>query len=172
MEGLRRGPAYFLVGAALAVFVRVDWSTPRDWGGGVMPDGSDGLPAGVRVGALVHPDAGSDGPLLPEPPEPPTVNVFGEGTVLELRVWTACWGWGCFDAFGRPENLDRVEGNGPLYVEFPVLGWEFSATTEPVGIECGRRQQEPLTPLSATVHELVPQGPQPSGIRPSPTGSS
>ena len=158
MEALRRGLAYFLVGAAVAVFVRVDWSTPRDWGVGVMPDGSDELPAEVEVRALVHPEAGSDGPVLPEPSEPPTVNLFGEGVALELTVWTACWGWGCFDAFGRPANLDRVEGNGPLYVEFPVLGWEFSAITEPVGIECGRRQQEPLTPLSSTVHELVPQG--------------
>ena len=48
--------------------------------------------------------------------------------------------------------------NGPLYVEFPVVGWEFSATTEPIGVECGRRQHEALDRLSPTVHELVPQG--------------
>lgn len=158
MEVARRGLVYFLVGAAVAAFVRVDWSTPREWGEGVAPEGSEGLPAGVEVRALVHPSAGFEGPLLPEPPAPPTVNVFGENVALELRVWTACWAWGCFDSFGRPDDLDRVEGNGPLYVEFPVLGWEFAAITEPVGLECGRLQNETLALLTPTVHELVPQG--------------
>ena len=51
MEALRRGPAYFLIGAALAVFVRVDWSTPTDWGSGVMPESSEGLPAEIAVRA-------------------------------------------------------------------------------------------------------------------------
>lgn len=161
MEVVRRGLVYVLIGAALAVFVRVDWSTPRDPGGDVRPESPDGLPAEVEIRELVHPAH----PFPPEsydplwsPSEPPTVNVSGPGVAMELTVWTACWGWGCFDAFGRPDDLDRVRGNRPLYVEFPVLGWEFAATTEPVGVECGRRQREPLRRLSPTVHELVPQG--------------
>ena len=93
-------------------------------------------------------------------PEPPTVNVFGDGVALELPVWTACWGRGyCFDGFFRPKDLKRVQGNGPLYVEFPVAGWGFTANTEPVGVECGRSQTGTLAPVSSTVHELIPQGP-------------
>lgn len=51
MEALRRGLAYFLVGAAVTVFVRVDWSTP---GGVARRPG--------RVGELVAAAYAGDGP--------------------------------------------------------------------------------------------------------------
>ena len=105
-----------------------------------------------------------------EVPEPPTIKVFGEGFTMELPIWTTCWlafigsdGTDeiyCADGWRGPfDELQRVREAGPLYVEFPVAGWEFSATTVPAAEEeCGRFQSAWLARIAPTVHELVPQG--------------
>lgn len=103
--------------------------------------------------------------------EPPTIRVTGHGTSFELTIWTTCWidfigsdgTYSDYCADGVPDlvdELERVRGAGPLYVEFPVAGWEFSATTFQIGDEegCGRSQTEPLARIAPTVHKLVPQG--------------
>ena len=88
---------------------------------------------------------------------PPPVEVRGGDTVLDLEAWTACWGNGCYDG-GPPVNPEDIGNPDEIIVEFPEEGWEFSATFTPVGAECGRRQTEPLEPIDATSHRLVPIG--------------
>ncbi|MCY3634437.1 MAG: hypothetical protein OXH23_02385 [bacterium] len=120
------------------------------------------MPPEVLIRELVRPG---------ETREPPTIRVTGDGTSFELTIWTTCWidfigsdstqSDYCADGVPDPvDELERVRGAGPLYVEFPVAGWEFSATTFQIGDEegCGRSQTEPLARIAPTVHELVPQG--------------
>ncbi len=120
------------------------------------------VPPKVVVRELVRPG---------EAREPPTIRVTGDGATMELQIWTTCWidfigsdgtqSDYCADGYRAPaDELPRVRGAGPLYVEFPVAGWEFSATTVLVGKEedCGRPQSEPLARIAPTVHKLVPQG--------------
>lgn len=87
----------------------------------------------------------------------PAVVVRGGDTELTLEPWTACWGNGCFDG-APPQILPEVGSPDEILVEFPVPGWEFLATVQPVGEECGREQTEPLERVSDTVHRLVPIG--------------
>ncbi|MFQ5555858.1 MAG: hypothetical protein ACE5GC_10880, partial [Acidimicrobiia bacterium] len=88
---------------------------------------------------------------------PPPVIVGGDGVELALEAWTACWGGGCYD--GRaPHPLPDVGSPEEILVEFPVAGWEFSATTRPIGDACGRNQTEPLVRIGATSHRLEPVG--------------
>lgn len=117
---------------------------------GRSPQDDGAVPPEVAIRELVRSQRDS---------EPPTINVFGEGAALELSAWTTCWANYCADGWRGPEDeLQQVRGAGPLYVEFPVDGWEFSASTQLVGEECGRVQTEPLARVAPTVHELVPQG--------------
>lgn len=88
---------------------------------------------------------------------PPPVEVRGGDTVLSLEAWTACWGNGCYDGM-PPQNPAHIGDPAEILVEFPEEGWEFSATVTPVGEECGRRQSEPLQPVDATGHRLMPIG--------------
>jgi hypothetical protein len=88
---------------------------------------------------------------------PPPVEVSGGGISLSLEAWTACWGNGCYH--GRPPvNPADIGDPDEIIVEFPEEGWEFIATVTPVGEECGRSQTEPLEPVGATAHRLVPIG--------------
>ena len=131
------------------------------WPDGRTPEDYSAVPPEVVVRVLVRPG---------EVPEPPTIKVFGEGFTMELPIWTTCWlafigsdgtdELYCADGWRGPfDELQRVRGAGPLYVEFPVAGWEFSATTVPAAEEeCGRFQSAWLARIAPTVHELVPQG--------------
>jgi hypothetical protein len=85
------------------------------------------------------------------------VVVRGGDTVLSLEAWTACWGNGCYDGV-PPVDLPYIGSPDEIVVEFAVSGWEFSATVQPAGEACGRRQTEPLEQVSDTVHRLVPVG--------------
>lgn len=128
---------------------------------GPTPEDYRAVPPEVVVRELVRPG---------DEREPPPIRVTGDGTAMELPIWTTCWiapiasdgtqESFCADGYRAPtEELQRVRGTGPLYVEFLVAGWEFSATTVLVGEEdCGRSQTEPLARIAPTVHELVPQG--------------
>ena len=126
------------------------------------PEDYSAVPPEVVIRELVRPG---------ETREPPTIRVTGDGTTLELTITTTCWidfigsdgtySDYCADGFRAPvDDLQRVSGTGPLFVEFPVAEWEFSATTTLFGKneECGRSQTEPLARIAPTVHELVPQG--------------
>ena len=126
------------------------------------PEDYSAVPPEVVIRELVRPG---------ETREPPTIRVTGHGTSFELTIWTTCWidfigsdgtqSDYCADGVPDPvDELERVRGAGPLYVEFPVAGWEFSATATLAGKEeeCGRSQTEPLARIAPTVHELVPQG--------------
>ena len=105
--------------------------------------------------------------------EPPIIRVTGDGTILELPITTTCWinfigsdgTHSDYCADGPLPPLRRTStgcvGAGPFYVEFPVAGWEFSATTtlaDKQVEECGRSQTEPLARIAPTVHLLEPQG--------------
>lgn len=87
----------------------------------------------------------------------PAVHVSGGDVELTLEPWTACWGNGCYDGFA-PEVLPDIGDPDEILVSFPAAEWEFSATVQPVGDECGRRQTEPLEPVDDTTHRLVPIG--------------
>ncbi len=101
---------------------------------------------------------------------PPAVTVRGGNLESSLEAWTACWSEApsistgsirpssiCFD--GRPPKvLPDIGSPSDVVVEFPVPGWEFSATVQPVGKECGRRQTEVLEPAGDTAHRLQPIG--------------
>ena len=89
--------------------------------------------------------------------EPPPVTVQGGDVELSLNAWTACWSNGCYDG-APPQVLPAIGSPGEITVEFPVAGWEFSAIVQPVGVECGRRQTEPLEQIGETVHRLEPIG--------------
>lgn len=125
------------------------------------PEDYSAVPPDVLIRDLVRPG---------ETREPPAIRVTGDGTTMELPITTTCWidfigsdgtySDYCADGFRAPvDDLQRVRGTGPLYVEFPVAGWEFSATTILIGTEeqCGRSQTEPLARIAPTVHQLVPQ---------------
>ncbi len=88
---------------------------------------------------------------------PPDVVVTAGDVKLTLRPWTACWANGCYDG-APPRNLAEVGSPPEILVEFPVPGWEFSATVRPVGEECGRRQMEPLERVGETTYLLRPIG--------------
>lgn len=87
----------------------------------------------------------------------PAVLVMAGDTELTLEPWTACWGNGCYDG-APPEVLPDIGSPENILVEFPTSGWEFTATVQPVGEECGRRQSERLEPIGDTTHRLVPIG--------------
>lgn len=87
----------------------------------------------------------------------PAVIVRAGTMELSLEPWSACWGNGCYDG-APPEDLSDVGSPDEILVEFPAPDWEFIATIQPVGNECGRRQSEPLEPVNDTVHRLVPIG--------------
>jgi hypothetical protein len=88
----------------------------------------------------------------------PAVEVRGGDVELTLEPWTACGGNGCYDGFA-PDVLPDIGSPDEILVDFPASGWEFTATLQPVGEECGRRQSEPLEPTGDTTHRLVPIGP-------------
>lgn len=88
----------------------------------------------------------------------PAVHVRAGDAELALEPWMACWGNGCYDGF-PPEVLPDIGGPDEIMVEFPASNWEFTATVQPVGEECGRRQTERLEPTGDTTHRLVPVGP-------------
>jgi hypothetical protein len=88
---------------------------------------------------------------------PPDVVVTAGDVELMLQPWTACWGNGCYDG-PPPEDLAEVGSPTEILVEFPVPGWEFSATVQPTGEECGRRQTEPLERIGETKYVLRPIG--------------
>ena len=131
------------------------------WPGGPTPEDYSAVPPEVVVRELLRPG---------EVPEPPTISVFSEGSMIELQIWTTCWlafiasdgaeERYCSDGWRGPnDELQRVRGAGPLYVEFPLAGWEFGATTVPISEEeCGRFQSAWLVRIAPTVHELVSQG--------------
>jgi len=88
----------------------------------------------------------------------PAVEVRGGDVELTLEPWTACGGNGCYDGFA-PDVLPDIGSPDEILVHFPASGWEFTATVQPVGEECGRRQSEPLESTGDTTHRLVPIGP-------------
>jgi hypothetical protein len=88
---------------------------------------------------------------------PPPVEVSGGGISLSLEAWTACWGNGCYDGMPPVDPAD-IGNPDEIIVEFPEERWGFSATVTPVGEECGRSQTEPLEPVGATAHRLLPIG--------------
>ncbi len=88
--------------------------------------------------------------------EPPTVRVAGDEAVLDLRPWTTCWRYYCAD--GAPLNPEEIAARDAILVEFPVAGWEFSATATNRSDDCGRNQTIQLEPVGPTVHRLTPIG--------------
>ena len=101
---------------------------------------------------------------------PPPLKLIDGDREMTLQIWTYCWtapadaegrsAGACADGWRGPaERLPTVSGTGPVYVEFPRSGWEFSASMSPLGDqECGRTQSVSLTEVASTVHELVPHG--------------
>ena len=96
------------------------------------------------------------------PPEsdieaPPPVTVRGEDGPIELRAWTYCFGNGCADGTA-PENPPDVGGVAEVVAEFPLDGWEFSATFRPAGDPCGREQTVALEERDDGAFVLAPAG--------------
>ena len=88
---------------------------------------------------------------------PPPVVVESAERKLELEASTFCWGSGC--ALGPPpQDLQDIGPADEVTVRFEE-GWEFGATFQPFGQECGRDYPATLTPREPTVHQLVPRGP-------------
>lgn len=132
-------------------------------GGQVSPQPSSGFEeANTRAVASTSELASSD--TLEEQvggaeiEEPPPVTVQGGDVEMSINAWTACWSSGCYDG-APPQVLPDIGSPGEITVEFPVAGWEFRAIVQPVGVECGRRQTEPLQFIGETVHRLEPIGP-------------
>lgn len=88
----------------------------------------------------------------------PAVKVRAGETELTLQPWTFCWSEvGCYDG-APPEVLPDIGNPVEILVEFPASGWEFSATFQAAGEECGRRHHARLEPTGDTTHRLVPIG--------------
>lgn len=91
-------------------------------------------------------------------PEPPTVRIGDADHLLDLRPWTTCWTTFCADGM-PPTPLERIDGTDELFVEFPVEGWQFEATTTVADDPCGRMQTEDLVAVGPTLFRLPAQGP-------------
>lgn len=121
---------------------------------GVVSDGPEilGEPIPAEVDMTARPTVDPD-----QLDEPPAVVIAGRDVHLELEPWTTCWSNYCADG-APPADLDQVTMDEPLYVEFPVEGWEFSASIRPIDSTCGASQTEKLDKMSATVFRLPPLG--------------
>ena len=133
MEALRRGLAYFLVGAAVTVFVRVDWSTP---GGVARRPGRVGelVAAAYAVELGARPVFRTLTEILAEPRV--QVELVPEGSPTPgraaCRSWSAPKGVGksmltlwTLQAFeGRCLYLDAEMSPAEIAIRAEALGWD------------------------------------------------
>lgn len=88
---------------------------------------------------------------------PPDIVVHAGGEALVLLPYTFCWGDGCADGM-PPDPLPQIGAQPALTVEFPVDGWEFTASFQRAGDPCARTQSVELERVSPTMFALPPAG--------------
>ncbi len=87
----------------------------------------------------------------------PRVTVRTGATSFHLRPWTYCYLTACVDGT-PPSDLPDVGEARRLEIEFPLDGWTFEATFEPVGVDCPRRHTVPLERIGEHAFVLEPAG--------------
>lgn len=105
------------------------------------------------------PDA-SPANLHDQPPDlegPPPVTIRFADESLELEPWTYCYGTVCADGM-PPEDPPDVGQPEEVVIEYPLEGWSFTASFEPVGEECGREFPAAPEPLDGGRFILRPAG--------------
>lgn len=115
-----------------------------------------------RPGEATTPTSGTPQSIpVGDAPSPPPLRLRGGGRELTITPWSFCWsgeGMGvCAD--GRPpDSPPDIGGPGEIEVEFPVPGFEFTATARPHGAECGRAHTVTLERVGTTTYRLRPLG--------------
>lgn len=87
---------------------------------------------------------------------PPDIVIAGDRPI-ELTPYTFCWKSGCIDGM-PPAPPPDLGAPAHLTVEFPVEGWDFTATFQAAGDPCARTQTVELDRLSPTTFRLDPAG--------------
>ena len=78
-------------------------------------------------------------------------------TSFHLRPWTYCYLTACVDGMPPSDPPDVGEARR-VEIEFPLDGWTFEATFEPVGVKCPRRQTVPVEKTGEHTFALEPAG--------------
>jgi hypothetical protein len=100
----------------------------------------------------------TEGDLGPGMTSPPKVVVHGTGDPIELQAWTFCFANLCADGL-PPDDPPDVGLASEVTVEFPIEDWNFEATFNAPGEECGRSFPGTLSREGPTTFRLAPYGP-------------
>lgn len=88
---------------------------------------------------------------------PPPVVLHDETGDVDLDPWSFCFGSGCADGM-PPTELAQVS-SGAVDLDFPLRGWDFTATFKRLGESCARQITVDVGSTGPTAFHLEPAGP-------------
>ncbi len=89
--------------------------------------------------------------------KPPPVALQAGDTTFDLEAFTYCYWGGCVDGM-QPFDLPSAGDAERVEIEFPLKGWQFTASLREVGPDCPRRLNTSLKQIGPTTHILEPVG--------------